>query len=198
MSLQQTGAARDSLRAVLDSVFRDPAYRWAEREDFWAPVRRAWTWALDQVGELARSNPAALTVLQWVLITLLAAIFVHGGWVVWHMIRGATARSEAPAAVPAPRGADWYRAEAERLAREGRFREAMQADFVAVVLRLDARRLLRFHPSKTPGEYAREQERLGPLVRVLYACLFARAPCGAPEYAEWRALTAGAVDGAAA
>lgn len=196
--MPQSPAARDSLRAVLDSVFRDPAYRWREPEDFWAPIRRAWAALLDGVAELARSHPTALTAITWVLIAILVAVFVHAGWVVWQMVRGATASADAPVAVPPPRGADWYRADAERLAGAGRYREAMQADFTAVVLTLDARRRLRFHPSKTPGEYAREHGPLTPLVRALYAYLFARAPCGAPEYAEWRALTAGAIDGAAA
>ena len=32
----------------------------------------------------------------------------------------------------------------------------MQADFLALVLELDQRHLVRFHPSKTPREYSTE------------------------------------------
>jgi hypothetical protein len=98
--------------------------------------------------------------------------------------------------VPPARGAAWYRAEADRLAGAGKYREAIQADFTALILALDSRRLVRFHPSKTPGEYVAERSDLGGVVRALYAYLFARAPCGPAEFGAWRDLTR-AVDHAA-
>jgi hypothetical protein len=88
----------------------------------------------------------------------------------------------------------WYQQEAEELAAAGRYAEAIQADFLALVLALDARKLLRFHPSKTPAEYANESQ-LTPaaaaefreLVRRVYGYAFARWPCDADAYARWRA-----------
>ena len=71
----------------------------------------------------------------------------------------------------------------------------MQHAFRALVLDLDRRGLLRFHPSKTPGEYTRdpglppaERERLRALVQALYGYAFARRPCGPVEYQSWRGL----------
>jgi hypothetical protein len=69
----------------------------------------------------------------------------------------------------------------------------MQADFLALVLALEAADLLRFHPAKTPAEYSRES-RLAPsarvefreLVRTLYGYAFARWPCGPGDFASWR------------
>jgi hypothetical protein len=186
----------DSLRSVLDSVFAAPSYQWTERRDFWAPVRRLWFQLLEWLEQLEGSSPGAFLALRWALIAVLVAIFVHAAWIVWQMIRGATSPAQSPAPVPPARGAAWYRAEADRLAGAGKYREAIQADFTALILALDSRRLVRFHPSKTPGEYVAERSDLGAVVRALYAYLFARAPCGPAEFGAWRDLTRG-VDHAA-
>jgi hypothetical protein len=98
---------------------------------------------------------------------------------------------------PPRRDQAWYRGEADRLAGLGRYAEAMQYDFLALVLALDAASLVRFHPSKTPGEYTREA-RLSPeagarfraLVRDLYGYVFARRACGPREFETWRILAA--------
>jgi hypothetical protein len=196
--VQASEAKADSLRRVLDSVFAGPSYQWIERRDFWAPVRRLWLNLLEWLAQLEGSSPGAFLVLRWALIAALVAIFVHAAWIVWQMVRGATAPVPSPAAAPPPRGATWYRGEADRLARAGRYREAIQADFTALILALDSRRLLRFHPSKTPGEYVAERTELGSVVRALYAYLFARVPCGPAEFDAWRSLTRGIDDAAAA
>jgi hypothetical protein len=196
--VQAPGAGADSLRSVLDSVFAAPSYQWIERRDFWAPVRRLWFGLLEWLEHLEATSPGAFLALRWALIAVLVAIFVHAAWIVWHMVRGATAHAQAPATVPPPRGASWYREEADRLARAGNYREAIQADFTALILALDARRLLRFHPSKTPGEYVAERSELGALVHALYAYLFARVPCGPAEFDAWRSLARGARDAATA
>jgi hypothetical protein len=189
MAVQASGAGADSLRRVLDSVFAAPSYQWIERRDFWAPVRRLWFRLLEWLAHLEGSSPGAFLALRWALILVLVAIFVHAAWIVWQMVRGATSPAHSPAPLPPPRGATWFRDEADRLARAGKYREAIQADFTALVLALDSRRLLRFHPSKTPGEYVAERSDLGSVVRALYAYLFARVPCGPAEFDAWRALT---------
>lgn len=194
--MQAAGVALspDSLRAILDSVFAGGAYQWVERPDPWAPVRRAWLSLLDWLARLERENPGAYKLLLWALIAILGVILIHGLVVLWRMARSSVAEGEAAAPLPPPRDARWYRAEAERLAAAGEYRRAMQAEFTAVVLTLDERRLLRFHPSKTPGEYAAERRELSGLVRTLYAHVFARVPCGPEEYGAWRLLAAGAAD----
>jgi len=90
------------------------------------------------------------------------------------------------------RDAAWYGAEARRLAGEGRFPEAMQADFVRLTLELDRRRLARFHPSRTPHEYVMDpalspeaRRNLHQLVQALYRYVFARVPCDAAAYDAW-------------
>jgi hypothetical protein len=187
--VQAPSVGADSLRSVLDSVFAAPSYQWTERRDFWAPVRRLWFQLLEWLEQLEGNSPGAFLALRWVLIAALVAIFVHAGWIVWQMIRGAASPAQSPVPVPPVRGAAWYRAEADRLAGAGRYREAIQADFTALILALDSRRLVRFHPSKTPGEYVAERSDLGAVVRALYAYLFARAPCGPAEFGAWRDLT---------
>lgn len=196
--MQAPSIGVDSLRSVLDSVFAAPSYQWTERRDFWAPVRRLWFQLLEWLEQLEGSSPGAFLALRWALIAALVAIFVHAAWIVWQMIRGATSPADSPAPVPPPRGATWYRAEADRLAGEGKYREAIQADFIALILALDSRRLVRFHSSKTPGEYVAERSDLGAVVRALYAYLFARAPCGPAEFDAWRVLTRGVDDAATA
>lgn len=188
----------DSLRAVLDSVFAAPDYRWVERPESYALLRR-WLRVLQQwLFDLRETHPAAFRLLLAGMILVVVASFVHAGWIFLQTVRAAGERAPDTAAAPAfRRDQGWYRREADRLAALGRFAEAMQYDFLALVLALDASSLVRFHPSKTPGEYSREA-RLSPaardefraLVRTLYAYVFARRPCGPREFAEWRALAA--------
>ena len=129
------------------------------------------------------------------LVALLAVILVHGGWVFYRMLRASRAPAREPGAPASTviRDQRWYEQRAEDLARAGRYAQAMQALFLAQVLTLDHRRILRFHPSKTPGEYAREarlppperQEFLG-LVRVLYRYAFAGETCRPEDFQAWR------------
>ena len=183
----------DSLRAVLDSVFAAPAYRWVEPPR-WLTLLGSWWDALrGALAQLESTHPDLFQLIFVGLLLILAAIFLHAGWIVFHTIRAS--RAPAPgrgAAIPTTRGAGWYRAEARRLAGEGRFPEAMQADFLALVLDLDARRVVRFHPSKTPAEYAADPGLGGgarpafrELVQALYGYAFARRPCGPDDYAAW-------------
>jgi hypothetical protein len=199
LGIPQVEPPADSLRAVLDSVFSGRDYEWVERThplaflgQWWSALRR-WLLGLEQ------SQPALYWLVVWLLVALLAAILVHALWVLVQTLHAAGAPAEAGAGGPAPevRGASWYRREAQRLAREGRYPEAMQADFLGLVLELDQRGVLRFHPSKTPNEYTNEAKLAEPargafreLVRNLYGYAFAREPCGAGEFAAWRGRTA--------
>jgi hypothetical protein len=188
----------DSLRAVLDSVFAAPAYRWVERPESNALLRRWFRMLQQWLLDLRESHPAAFRLLLAGLIVLVIASFVHAGWIFLRTVRAAgEGMPEAAAAPVIRRDHAWYRREADRLAGAGRYAEAMQYDFLALVLSLDASARLTFHPSKTPGEYSREA-RLAPaaleefraLVRTLYAYVFARRPCGPAEFAAWRARAA--------
>ncbi len=191
-------AQADSLRAVLDSVFTAPEYRWVDRPDPLAFLVRWWRLLAEWLQRVQERHPEVFWVLFWGLVAVLALILVHAGWVMLQTIRAASAppSADARAAALEVHGAAWYRREALRLAAQGLYPEAMQADFLALVLELDARRVLRFHPSKTPGEYTGEVQLAGEaresfrsLVRTLYGYAFARVPCGPDDFAEWRRHT---------
>lgn len=186
--------AADSLRAVLDSVFSHPRYQWVEAYNPLAFLARWWDALITWVNALESSNPAVYWLLVALLLALLAAVLAHAGWVMARTLRAAQAPSN-PAEIPAHliRDAVWYRGEGARLAGAGRFAEAMQVDFLALAMELDTRRLLRFHPSKTPEEYAREAQlpdsaraEFRDLVRMLYRYAFAGAPSDAAAFADWQ------------
>lgn len=193
MTISQAPGA-DSLRSVLDSVFAAPAYRWVERPDPLAFLARWWEALRDWLDDVRATHPDLFQLLIWALVLALVAILVHGFWVMAQTIRAAQAPQGAPGeTAPEARGAAWYRREAVRLARAGQYPAAMQVDFLALVLELDQRRLLRFHPSKTPSEYTYEarmdassREAFRGLVRSLYGFAFGREPCGEGEFLQWR------------
>jgi len=188
-------AAADSLRAVLDSVFTGRDYHWVVQPQSMSVLRRWLNGLQAWLAGLRDAHPVGFGVFEAALIVIVLAIFVHAGWVLVRAVRpgGPGSGGALPSASTARRDQAWYRREADRLAAEGRFVEAVQADFLALVLALDAARLLRFHPSKTPAEYAAEarlergaQVEFGELVQSLYGYAFARRPCGADEFMSWR------------
>jgi Domain of unknown function (DUF4129) len=196
--LQASPASPDSLRAVLDTVFASPEYRWVERPHPLASLLRGWLRLQEYLDRIQAQYPGLFWVVFWALLVLLVAIFVHGVWVTVQTLRAAVAPpAVAGPASPESRGATWYRREALRLASQGRYPQAMQADFLALVLELDQRQLLRFHPSKTPSEYTDEvqlpepgREAFRDLVGSLYGYAFAGKPCGAEQFDGWRQRTA--------
>jgi hypothetical protein len=186
----------DSLRAVLDSVFAAPAYQWVERPDVLAFLGR-WIAAIKQwFFDLRQAHPTWFRVLLIAMLLVVVGTILHAAWVFFRTVQASrhSGIGPLPTAGRERRDQHWYRQRADRLAADGRYAEAIQHDFLALVLALDARALLRFHPSKTPAEYGREV-RLGPgaleefraLIRAVYAFAFARRPCGPEEFADWRA-----------
>jgi hypothetical protein len=190
----------DSLRAVLDSVFAAPQYRWVLRPDPLASLRLRWAEFKQWLQGLHDAHPIGYKVVLFVAVAILTAILIRICWDFLHTMRSENTRADNPPGRASQwHDEAWYRREADRLASRGRFADAIQADFIALLLALDARRVLNFDASKTPGEYASET-RLTPdasrafreLVRNLYGYAFARWPCGPVEFAEWR--TRAAVD----
>lgn len=191
-------AAPDSLRSLLDSVFTSDAYQWVERPHPFAFLVRWWFEFKRWLAGLEQTQPTFYWTMVWVLTAVLAAILVHAVWVMVRTLKAAGAPEQAREnrSMPERRGAAWYRREAQRLAREGKYPEAMQADFLGLVLELDQRGTLKFHPSKTPNEYSYEVSsgelaRVGfrELVRALYSFAFARQPCGPNEFQQWHQQT---------
>ena len=183
---------------MLDSVFAGPQYRWVERQDPFASLRFRWAEFVQWLRSLHDAHPVGYRLALVAAVAVLAAILIRTGWNVLRAIGSDRGRAELAPGLERPRRDEaWYRREADRLAHQGRFADAIQADFIGLLLALDARRVLQFDASKTPGEYVSEP-RLAPdarrafreLVRSLYGYAFARWPCGPAEYAEWRVRAA--------
>jgi hypothetical protein len=184
----------DSLRAALDAVFRSPAYDWAAEPRGPELLRQWWLRLHHWLEALRQGHPTLFLAMVVGLIVVLAAILLHGAVIMALTVRAASAPGDTAAAVATTRRTPaWYRREADALAEAGRYREAMQATFTALALELDQRGAVRFHPGKTPAEYAREarlgpadRESLGGIVRGLYGAVFGGAPVGRDEYLRWR------------
>jgi len=190
----------DSLRAVLDSVFSAPAYRWVEEPRPLATLRSWWGRLADWVSSVRSLHPVLFQLLALVLAAILVAILVHAGYVFQQTVRAAARRDPKTALPSSPRRRDatWYLAAADQAAAAGRYRDALRLAFEALVLRLDAMDLLRWGPGKTARDYSREarllpgdRERLVGIVGVLYRHVYSGAPCGAPEYAVLRGAASG-------
>jgi hypothetical protein len=184
-----------ALRAVLDSVFASPAYRWGETPAPLRLMREWWTRLADWLAGLRADNPAAFRLLVLALLVGLVLVLAHGAWVVWRAVRSGRAPEDGtpPAGRSIARDAAWYLGAADRAAAAGRMAEALQLAFVGLALTLEEQGLLRYQASKTPAECACEarlaredRERLRGLVRALYAHVFGGGPFGADDYRRWR------------
>jgi hypothetical protein len=183
------------LRRALDKVFSAGRYRWVERRhplqwlsDLWARFQ-AWVDRLD----------AAHPNLSWVLVIvsaiLLVILLTHIGYTLWKVYSITARPADQPArgtAGVALLDARSHRIQAEALAREGRYAEALAHRFAALICDLDEAKAVTIHGSKTPAEYAREA-RLDPdgrvtildLVARLYAHLFGAAPIDEAGYRDF-------------
>lgn len=177
-------------------MFARPEYRWVTG-------RSLLQWLAEQVGRLLdwlsrtqQGHPGAFKLLVVGLSIALVAMLAHMAYVVWRITRP-TARTPAPGGLVDGMRLDDARAHRERadaLARAGRYTEALAHRFVAVVLDLDAREAIKFHPSKTPAEYIGEarldpsgRASLADLVARLYRHLFGAVPCDERAYHEFTA-----------
>ncbi|MGH7520590.1 MAG: hypothetical protein ACREMI_04885 [Gemmatimonadales bacterium] len=194
----------DSLRRVVTEVFARPEYRWVEHQRVASWLSRQWLALLQWLDRLELQHPIGYNVALVLVIIALVALLVHIGYVIWRIVQPAARIGTAVSPLAGRRVLDAaaHRELAERLARAGRYAEALAHRFLAVVLDLDRRKALRFHLSKTPAEYVSEarlsdagRATLAGLVAQLYRHLFGALPCGVDEYqtfdAAARALTEG-------
>jgi hypothetical protein len=187
-----------ALRAVLDTVFAAPGYRWASEPAPWRFLRVWWHRLAEWLQGLRADNPAVFRLLLLGVLVALILLLAHAAYVVWRTVHAGSATAERAPTPPRAdrRDAAWYAREADRAAAAGRMAEALQLAFVALALSLEAQGLLRYQSSKTPAECARDarlaredRERLRELVRTLYAYVFGGRPCGPEEYRRWREST---------
>ena len=196
----QGAADAERYRIALDSVFAKDAYRWSPPPPLLQLLQDWWGWLVEGLQGLKTDNPLLFRIFLVTILAIWVGIFAHAAWLVWLTVRGA-ARSER-AALPAVEGerrdAEWYSRAADRAADDGRFAEALQLAFVAIALTLEDGGLLKYQPSKTPAECAREarlgvadRDRLRGLVRTLYAGAFGGRALGLEDYRRWRELGSG-------
>jgi hypothetical protein len=185
------GVPPDSVKRALEEVFARPAFAWVDRPSLGQWLRDAWLALRAWLDSFERSNPVLFNVFLGALVLLLIALLVHIGYVVWQILRrheGAAAPA-VHAAASRTLNAAGHLARADELARAGAWADALGHRFLALVLELDGRRALRFHPSKTPAEYITEarleprgRESLADLVGRLYRHVFGAAPCDFEAY----------------
>jgi len=196
----QTPIPEDSLRAVLESVFAEPAYDWRQRVDPLRWLVAGWNALTDWLAAFRDGNPV---LYQWFLLgltALLLMIVIHVAWTLVRTFQPAHQPSgpQHPRLEAERRDAAWYERRAEDLAVTGQYVAAIQAAWHALVMDLDARGLVRYRRAKTPGEYTLEpglesadRDRLRRLVDDLYRFVFGRERCSEAEYLAWRSLAAG-------
>jgi len=181
----------DSLRRAIREVFSRSEFRWEDSRLVLHWLGTLWLGFLDWLNAFQKTHPTRFALLLAVAIVALAAILVHFVYIALRILRPTLATERGPA--PAGQPVDDVRAHLTRaaeLAGAGRYTDALAHRFVALVLQLDARHVLRFRPSKTPAEYvgeaqvgAEDRAGLGALVSALYRHVFAAVPCDATTYA---------------
>lgn len=189
----------DSIRAALEEVFAREEFDWTRIPDPLAFLR-------DWFGDLSRwsvqlqsTHPFVFWLLVLTLAAVLVSLLVHIGYVIWRAVRPV---GSVGGAAPGPRrspqrDARWHLGETDRLRGEGRYVEALAHRFAALLLDLDRRGAVRFHPSKTPAEYRLELRAhpgaaagFAELVGRLYGHLFGGEVCGVDDVDEFdRAAT---------
>lgn len=143
------GAVNDTVSVIVrQAVFQQHLGR--------SLAERFWSWILDQLGALFRTvagTPTARTITLFAAALLVAALIVRFAYSarferrVTHSIK--SRRDFDSRVLPTL-------AEAQRLAQQARYAEAMHVLYAALLDGLAQRRLLRLHASKTSGDFARE------------------------------------------
>lgn len=186
----------DSIRLAIERVFARDEFQWREPSGPLAWLRRQWAALVRWLEQLQSDQPTLFLVLVVALAVTAVAILVHLGVLAFRVV---TAREGPPAErhadVAMPPNPDAMTQQAETLAGDGRYREAVIMLFQATLVRLDAQRAIRFHPSKTPAEYVIEaslrptgRSALAGMVDRLYHYLFGDAPCHEDEWRAFRSL----------
>jgi hypothetical protein len=170
-----------------------------------------WEWLLDKLGDWRLPGldldwgPGWGQFLMWFIILwcvlTLVAILIHFAWTLAVLLRGRreaadAARGKLPhfARLVGLSEAE-LEAMRERLLREGHWREAISVLMVLLLKRLDAGGVVRFHESKTNGDYVREfppvrggRDAFRRFVREFDATVYRGVPCDRRTYEHMGAL----------
>lgn len=182
---------RDGAREQARRELRKAIYHAGEA----TPLERAWNWLLDKLGHLldrvVSFAPGGITSLVVVVVILVAiVVLVRLGLGPLHVRDALSDRRRGAAR----RTAAEYRAEAETLASQGDFKEAVRARFRAVIRELEERGVLDPRPGRTAGEIAREGAAAVPAIGAdlrsvagtFDAAWYGPHPTSAADYARVR------------
>jgi len=186
-----------TIRAETRKVLADPAF--AERTSLSDSILR---WFLEKLrgwhGPSLGWTGGWLGILEWLIliwcVATLVAILIHFLWTVYMMLgprRAKRAGGFRPgvAAELAEASVEELQRWRDRLAREGRFREAVAVMLLLLLRHLEACGLVQFDASKTNGDYVREFPRgrsdrdgFRRFVRSCDVAVYSEAACGRQMY----------------
>ena len=184
-------ASADAIRLAVKEVFsaREYDWRYRARTTLWSKIWSLFLQLLDWLDRLHTTHPLGYWALIGLLTLMLAFIIAHFIYLLWRSLRPSAPAHAPTATAPAPRDARWHLAQARRLAAAGQLTEALGHRYLAMVMELDRRGVVKFHPSKTPAEYLREarfdeagQSDFTALVWALYRHLFGGVPFAADDW----------------
>jgi hypothetical protein len=212
MQTRPSPGAADVARA-LRKVYARPEFTPARTDDWlhrlsawWEGVKQAWWEWVWKLQVLQKTAPVLFWILIGWLVIAAVAIVVHLVYTFaqgWRTREAAITAAEGASGAPGrPRTADDWDEEARRAAAEGRLRDASIATYHALLLRLDARGVVRFDPAKTPGDYRREARKhpavgpgLGGFLRHFEPVAFGGRPVDGARYERLRAAAEAAARG---
>jgi hypothetical protein len=159
---------------------------------------RQWIGSLLSAWVPERWHPA----FTWLIIVVVSLLAL---WALASMVRalvGSPRRDPATPGQPAVglpvEDAEAWEAAARAAAAAGRFRDAAIALYLAAVLRLEERGILRYHAGKTPGDYRAEArshpESRGPFDTFIRQFLPVAFGARTPDAAAFQALRSTAVE----
>lgn len=187
--------ANERIQTVVREILSDP--RFAPRKSFWQWLsEKLSAWELPDLA--LRSGWAGMLV--WILtiwcVLALVAVLVHLIWTLVQFMPRRSAGSRTrngrlrPESVK-PLSYEELRSRMVGLAERGAFREAVRAMMVGLVRWLDEAGVLRFHRSKTNGDYVREypgqrggHEQFRRFALAFDALIYGGSSCGRTDYGK--------------
>jgi hypothetical protein len=188
----------ESVRAETHEILSDPRF---------APRRTFLQWLAEQLGHIGTwgfdvgsgwRRAVVWVILFWGLLTI-AAILGHIGWTLVVTMRGGGSGRGFSLLGPRRRDAEKVTFEEilrqmQQLAARGAYRQALGMMMLALVRQLEAADLLRFHRSKTNGDYVREypaaragRQGFRRFVLAFDALVYGGRPCAQGSYRRMHA-----------
>lgn len=193
----------EELRARLQGILSRPEYQWPDQpENDWRLqlLRRLYQWWHEQVTPRISHLYEYSPVAYWLLVAVLMAACVLLIYHIYISLRsafgpGGRGRAGQRGTVePVVEGSpEALLAEADEAAAQRHYRRALRCLYLAVIRHLERRRLLRYDPSRSNGEYLRDlrpHPRLQALLRsvtdLVDAVWYGGQRAGAEEYERCR------------